>query len=814
MRQMFALFVSATILLAAPASCNRYSSSSYHNGGSSRTPFLPGRRLAFRGGDQEETGVQELSLEQKVQAAMHKLGIVPPPPPPPFFEEEDVAYATEEDGCVDGVCPVPAEAAATEEESTAVAATEEEESTAIEEESTVTEEESTAVAVAETALEPEHAAEEAEISAELEEIAAELEESAAAEAEIAAEVDPSALANSLAEELNLHVSLVWAALGATSIHEDDGRRSYDETAARQMIQQEIDMIAQVQEDSAQVQQLVGEGFDTFLSRRALAFAEMNMEDARAILLADQMDEEEEAREEEARTQASPKEEAFKTVNVDANFDPSKISTETAPPAVSPAPSLANKADVVFDATAAQIQELVLESPVPVLLDVYADWCGPCKQLTPILEEMAVKAGGAFRLIKINSDTEKAISSALQVTALPTVFAVNNGKILNMFQGMPRSQEAMKNFMMGLLVPGTPFNPLVTAQEQETYNELSTKLVKTAGAACFPFSARERLQDRMMARLDDLAKDAGVLKAEEAAQTIRSLLINVIQNPYEAKYRTVNLSNKVLANKVAQFPAAVAILKTCGFVPGKADSALLALGKGKKLVNVAPLSVARDCIDKWVDTTRYEVAKAARRRKDEEDRQKLQLVDVDDESEEEEEEEVDPNACTLSLRMDGKKKVHSIELQAGDPLSAVLDQLPVPIPEGREVQITCVAKRLVVKSSDTSKMSKSLLELGLAPAAAIVVKVGTREKKEASSGRLSERAAAQKKKKTGSHSYHSIGVYAKDDNNKGELVDGGGGTCYEQDVSDDEEEAVEEEEQVESSADTGDETDSILDSEDE
>ena len=62
---------------------------------------------------------------------------------------------------------------------------------------------------------------------------------------------------------------------------------------------------------------------------------------------------------------------------------------------------ANKADVVFEATAAQVQELVLESPVPVLLDVYADWCGPCKVLGPILEEMAVKAGGLFRLVKIN-----------------------------------------------------------------------------------------------------------------------------------------------------------------------------------------------------------------------------------------------------------------------------------------------------------------------------------------------------------------------------------------------------------------------------
>jgi len=60
------------------------------------------------------------------------------------------------------------------------------------------------------------------------------------------------------------------------------------------------------------------------------------------------------------------------------------------------PTPAKKEDVVFQVSAANFQSLVLESPVPVVLDVYADWCGPCKQLGPVLEEAAIKAGGAFR----------------------------------------------------------------------------------------------------------------------------------------------------------------------------------------------------------------------------------------------------------------------------------------------------------------------------------------------------------------------------------------------------------------------------------
>jgi thioredoxin-like negative regulator of GroEL len=116
------------------------------------------------------------------------------------------------------------------------------------------------------------------------------------------------------------------------------------------------------------------------------------------------------------------------------------------------PTPALKEDVVFEATTAHLQELVFESPVPVLLDIYADWCGPCKVLGPALEEMAVRAGGAFRLVKINSDNERPVSSgALEVTALPTVFGLRNGKIVNMFEGMTRDEKMMQNFMMGPLV---------------------------------------------------------------------------------------------------------------------------------------------------------------------------------------------------------------------------------------------------------------------------------------------------------------------------------------------------------------------------
>mmetsp|Transcript_27415 Transcript_27415/g.40478 ORF Transcript_27415/g.40478 Transcript_27415/m.40478 type:complete len:146 (-) Transcript_27415:277-714(-) len=108
------------------------------------------------------------------------------------------------------------------------------------------------------------------------------------------------------------------------------------------------------------------------------------------------------------------------------------------------------------------------------------------------------------------------------------------------------------------------------------------------------------------------------------------------------------------------------------------------------------------------------------------------------------------------------------------------------------QIICAAKKLIVKSDDGNTLSMSLRSLGLAPAAALVIKISSSESKESTVNTLKDRVAAKKNLKRGSHTMQSIGVYAKDDNAKGEVIDGGGGVLYEQDVTDDEEEGEGEE----------------------
>jgi putative thioredoxin len=94
------------------------------------------------------------------------------------------------------------------------------------------------------------------------------------------------------------------------------------------------------------------------------------------------------------------------------------------------------AAVIYDTSTATFAKDVLEASreALVLVDFWADWCGPCKQLTPIIERVVQSYGGKVRLAKLNVDQHPAISGQLRIQSLPTVYAFLDGRPVDGFMG--------------------------------------------------------------------------------------------------------------------------------------------------------------------------------------------------------------------------------------------------------------------------------------------------------------------------------------------------------------------------------------------
>ncbi|MCH8966964.1 MAG: thioredoxin [Planctomycetes bacterium] len=86
-------------------------------------------------------------------------------------------------------------------------------------------------------------------------------------------------------------------------------------------------------------------------------------------------------------------------------------------------------------TDANFDEQVLEADTPVLVDFWAEWCGPCKALTPVINELADAYVGKLRVGKVDTDANREISVRFSISAIPTVMLFNKGEIVEKFVGL-------------------------------------------------------------------------------------------------------------------------------------------------------------------------------------------------------------------------------------------------------------------------------------------------------------------------------------------------------------------------------------------
>jgi putative thioredoxin len=117
-----------------------------------------------------------------------------------------------------------------------------------------------------------------------------------------------------------------------------------------------------------------------------------------------------------------------------------------------------------DVTDATFNTAVIErsATVPVVVDLWAEWCGPCKTLGPIIEKVIAATGGKVELVKVDADSNPQISQAFQVQGIPAVFALKGGEVVDSFVGA--KAEAEVQAFVDALLPTEEANTMETLLE--------------------------------------------------------------------------------------------------------------------------------------------------------------------------------------------------------------------------------------------------------------------------------------------------------------------------------------------------------------
>ena len=210
----------------------------------------------------------------------------------------------------------------------------------------------------------------------------------------------------------------------------------------------------------------------------------------------------------------------------------------------------------MDVTDATFQTEVIErsAQVPVVIDLWAEWCGPCKSLGPILEKVVAEQGGKVVLAKVDIDANPGVAQAFQVQSIPAVFGMVDGQVAASFVGA-QGEDAVRTFVEGLL-PGEEVSDIdrliATGDEGSLIAALDIESDNVAAVTALALLLVERAgegdQDAALKLLERIPESADTRRIAAMARTeavddveaTLAELLTVVKVDEDARQRFVDL----------------------------------------------------------------------------------------------------------------------------------------------------------------------------------------------------------------------------------------------------------------------------------